>query len=591
MAPRPRRRRARHLLRVAVACVAACVATACGDDEAGPDGGGFSTDIQVGSDDVAFTFGQDTTTPATGDAGQIGEPPMGDSVDTADPDGVATDASTATDSNSTSDAQGGDANVGPETVQADIGDQPTTTCAGSCGVFLEGNPCHCHHGCVQEGNCCAGFQLDCACQKANDCDDGSACTQDSCFNNLCKQIPSLGCCKTAADCTGGDECSVATCEQGACALLPKDCSDGVACTLDVCDSGTGECGHKLDATTCLIEGACIKAGTGQPGTDSCVLCQPDVDALGWTAKADHCFIDGLCYAKDANDPAAKSCTVCDPAKSASAWSLQIGTCYVDGGCYLDGSTDPANPECGVCAPSKSQTAWSGKANTCAVGGVCYGAGEADPLAQDCRACQPDVDATAFTVTDGWCWVDGLCKKAGEDQSGSGGCAICDPKTSTGAWTVETGAACDDGISCTLGDKCGADATCKGKLDPLCCQITADCKNLQEKAEPCEKAVCNGQSGQCELQTIEGCCVQGACCNVPLQTLQPMGTKCADINFGNAYQCDGNNVLKAKKYPGCTGAHYSKCLTDTPALGAWELAKACQAPQVCVIDGDGIGACK
>ena len=71
----------------------------------------------------------------------------------------------------------------------------------------------------------------------SDCDDGDACTSDSCdeVTNECVNVPT--------DCDDSDVCTADSCDPvtGECVNDPTDCDDSNACTADSCDPVTGEC--------------------------------------------------------------------------------------------------------------------------------------------------------------------------------------------------------------------------------------------------------------------------------------------------------------------------------------------------------------
>jgi hypothetical protein len=99
---------------------------------------------------------------------------------------------------------------------------------------------------------------------AADCDDGHACTLDSCVvGNVCDHTPlsercaagesctiARGCISSCADdadcddgdyCNGDERCLAERCAPGA----ARDCDDGNACTLDRCDSMLASCAYDL----------------------------------------------------------------------------------------------------------------------------------------------------------------------------------------------------------------------------------------------------------------------------------------------------------------------------------------------------------
>jgi hypothetical protein len=145
------------------------------------------------------------------------------------------------------------------------------------------------------------------------CDDGDACTDDSCN-------PSAGCahadvacpatcgpgddglrCSDGTACTTGD-----TCSGGACSGTPLGCDDGDPCTVDACDTTLGctyseqpdppaclsnsQCGFAADHTPCV--------GDGDPCTqDGCLegACQVGlIQIQRQCADADRCNGDEYC---------------------------------------------------------------------------------------------------------------------------------------------------------------------------------------------------------------------------------------------------------------------------------------------------------
>lgn len=73
-------------------------------------------------------------------------------------------------------------------------------------------------------------------------------------------------CMTDADCNDGNACTVDTCGgNGVCVNDPVDCDDGDACTTDSCDARSGDCVHDpVDCPagqTCRVEpGQCVPTG-------------------------------------------------------------------------------------------------------------------------------------------------------------------------------------------------------------------------------------------------------------------------------------------------------------------------------------------
>jgi hypothetical protein len=468
-------------------------------------------------------------------------------------------------------------------IQADSGGA-ISSCFSHCGIFLEDNPCHCHHGCDADGNCCKDFKAMCSCQDKADCDDGLFCTIDNCFSGLCKQIPLPPgkCCDGDAACDGGDACNLAKCIDGACKLIAKDCDDELPCTVDVCEPDKGTCSNTIHPNKCKIDGVCAASGDAEPGSDGCNTCQPKVAPKAWTAQAGSCFIDGKCIAAG-ESPAGSSgtCRHCDPDASASAWSIKSGTCYINKVCYSAGSDHPDQPGCALCSPAKTKDAWTGKPGKCAVDGVCYDDGDPAPGGAKCGKCDATKSTSAFTVDKGICLVDGACHKHGDKAANSFGCQVCDATKAQTAWTVAKGKDCSDDDPCTVDTLCTAAGTCKGKKKGACCKEDSDCDG--NPVGDCEKSVCAKGLGECKAEQIKGCCTSGVCCDKANKILYPASTKCSNFAIGSSqYKCEGNQAFKRQLFPGCDGVQANKCSQLHPAAGQWALYKTCPKGQVCAL---------
>ena len=359
----------------------------------------------------------------------------------------------------------------------DAGPAVVTSCQGKCGLYLDGNACHCTAACTADGDCCADFAVACGCQSHKDCDDGNACTTDSCQAGSCKQIPFQNCCMSDAECKGSTSCKKATCLDGSCALVTKNCDDGLTCTVDLCDEKSGACVNKLPPTKCLIDGFCASAAEKKPGSSGCELCQPDIDPDNWTAKAGTCLIGGKCYASGTENPAI-TCQVCDTKSSATGWSVKSGHCFVDGVCYVSGQ-NPAGSgaACAVCKPSASKTGWSGTPGTCAVGSgaavKCLKKGDPGPSGT-CAVCDPGKSTAGYTLQPGWCLIVEKCVKGGSTGFAENVCSVCEPTKNTTAWTPKkAGNKCDDGDACSSDTLCNATGKCVGKTLPGCCKSHAE----------------------------------------------------------------------------------------------------------------------
>lgn len=108
--------------------------------------------------------------------------------------------------------------------------------SGACKSAPSAGSCSDGNACTTGDSCAAGT---CKAGAAKSCSDGNPCTSDSCVvvDGSCANLAASG------SCDDGSACSIAdTCQLGACtAGLAKVCNDGDACTSDSCDPATGAC--------------------------------------------------------------------------------------------------------------------------------------------------------------------------------------------------------------------------------------------------------------------------------------------------------------------------------------------------------------
>ncbi|HUU83801.1 MAG TPA: S8 family serine peptidase [Phycisphaerae bacterium] len=133
--------------------------------------------------------------------------------------------------------------------------------------------------------------LDCQAGTAPDCADSVACTTDTCneATDSCDHIPNHAACDDGAFCNGAETCNVTLgCQAG----TPVDCDDGVACTDDSCNEGTDSCDNIAadancdDGLFCNGEETCHATLGCQAGTDPCdgQPCNEDDDTCGGGAE-------------------------------------------------------------------------------------------------------------------------------------------------------------------------------------------------------------------------------------------------------------------------------------------------------------------
>ncbi len=318
--------------------------------------------------------------------------------------------------------------------------------------------------CTINEECIAG-----SCQsEENTCDDGIACTADSCDEggDACVNTPDDGICDDSNPCTD-DACVAGV----GCENTPNDlnaCTDGDPCTNDACvagacESAAVECPDDGDPCTAL---ACDPVGT----EGNCSLVLPDNEG-GPCDDGNQCT-DDVCNAG--------VCTSINIDCSALANQCNQGVCNaVTGAC----ESIPVN-EGGFCSDGLLCT-FNDRCN----GGLCVGT-----QILGCQKCSVSADCD-----DGNPCTTGTCI--------GGGCAFftnSDP--------------CDDGRPCTINDTCSG-GTCAGTLK--------DCSSVSNF---CNLGQCNVVTGSCEALprnegvpcddglfcTVTTKCTQGACLGKPFE---------------------------------------------------------------------------
>jgi len=347
------------------------------------------------------------------------------------------------------------------------------------------------------------------CSNDAECDDGLFCTgQESC-NPEHPDAGANGCLSTGDPCAGS---STPGCDENSDTCLGctsnAQCDDGLACTIDTCNLGPSRCEHtsvdaacndgnycsgswmcdpshaNADAYGCVSTGdPCIAGPDGvgkicNEATDACDDCTSAAQCDDGFLCTDDTCIAGTCnYANiDANCPDALNCDgvdFCDPANPNAD----------DDGCVPPG--DPCDPK--LCDEATYVVGDPGTCVDCTSNADC----------NDVITCTLD---TCDGVT-GNCWHtpdDALCP----DASFCDGVDTCDPadpdadvdgcvpnpwacgnacnENTDSCFDCTSNADCNDGIPCT-------DDTCDGG--------TGICTH----ADNCGIATCNVQSGQCQTK--------------------------------------------------------------------------------------------
>jgi len=243
-----------------------------GADAANKDAGGSSSGTDAGAKD------------AGGDKDAGGEKDSGPIDAGGDKDGGPTDA-------------GGDKDAGPTDAGGDKDAGPTDAGAVDAGTECSKT--------VPDTEVCDGKDNDCDGKTDNlagKCDDGSACT----INDICKGKD--GCqgehVKDGTACTDANPCLTDDkCKAGKCMAGTKDkCDDGNACTIDSCDAKTGKCSSKnaIDGNPCEDGDSCTTPDTCKAGVCKAGPC------AGGVLKGDKIKAGNLVVTELIADPKASS---------------------------------------------------------------------------------------------------------------------------------------------------------------------------------------------------------------------------------------------------------------------------------------------
>jgi hypothetical protein len=228
---------------------------------------------------------------------------------------------------------------------------PGQFCVPQVGGCEAAKPCQTDAQC-DDGNACNGKETcNVVCQPGTpiNCSDGIQCTVDTCdpATGACTNTPNDAFCNDGFACNGIETCSA---QQGCVTTGPMDCSDGVACTVDVCQE-PGVCLHSPVDAFCddgkLCNGAEVCTPQGcQAGTP--YVC-PDDGIACTTGVCDPVLNACVQLADDSKCPCGQTC---NPAKGGCGNFCVVATCqghvYQCGDCVdndADCKIDSADPDC------------------------------------------------------------------------------------------------------------------------------------------------------------------------------------------------------------------------------------------------------
>ena len=349
------------------------------------------------------------------------------------------------------------------------------------------------------------------------CDDGVACTEDICDEDMdaCTFAADDGFCQDDSFCNGAESCDpVNGCQPG----TPPACNDFLPCTTDSCDDGIGDCVHTPDDALCQNGLYC----DGVEVCDAGMGCMP--------GPVVNCTDDGYSCTQESCNEAIDDCTtVLDNTL------CQQGEFCTDGGCITG---DPCDSD-----------------DDCDDGIACNGV-ETCNLDTDPGVCQPGSPVHCFdgiectfdeclepTGTCQFTPLDDICN----DGNLCNGSESCDP----GSGCVSgTPLQCDDGIACT-NDSCFPAFGCHNAPDDVACQDSSVC-NGAEVCDPisgcqpssgplqcpndgiaCTTSYCDEAFGGCVVEPNDDLCACGETCSVSLGCNDACSVAACD---GQVYEC-------------------------------------------------------
>lgn len=248
----------------------------------------------------------------------------------------------------------------------------TETCNAQTGCSSSGDPCS-GTFCDEQNNACG------ECSDNGDCDDGIACTVDTCNLDMheCQHTANNAACSDGVFCNGAEVCVLGV----GCQDVPDlVCDDGLACTQDSCSESQDRCVFSPINSRCNDANPCTDDACS-PIT-GCINSRDDTNVCGNTNPCDGvdhcvnrvCVTDAPPVCEDNNPCTLNVCTTnvgcqfpandagscddgenCDGVEFCSGGTCQNGTpmscddsepCTTDscsnGTCHNDDNTDPCD---------------------------------------------------------------------------------------------------------------------------------------------------------------------------------------------------------------------------------------------------------
>jgi len=349
-------------------------------------------------------------------------------------------------------------------------------------------------------------------------------------------------CDDENPCTVGDQCTDA-----GCLGIPKDCSDALDCTFDLCDGGT--CSNEMKPGWCHIAGLCVEEGEQNPN-NPCLECISSYKLYTWSPDDTNNCDDG------------NTCTGIDKCDNGSCVGETIG-CDDDNPCTEDICSQ------GECQYLPMDFVACDDANLCTIGDMCMDgscqAGEKLRECDDFNQCTEDscdpIDGCIYTPVDIPCEDGNLCTKGDMCKSAlclPGEPVVCDDDNEcttdscsplVGCKFINNSFPCDDNDPCSDGDQCFG-GLCKKGPDLVECDDQNSCTKewcapfVGCQYEPLDAQCSDGngctfgdhcENGECVFQWEMDCADDNPCTD----DLCDPAFGCA--NVFNSNECDDGNA--------------------------------------------------
>lgn len=401
------------------------------------------------------------------------------------------------------------------------------------------------------------------CSTSADCDDGSACTTDTCSSGVCSNTP--------MNCSDGDSCTQDSCVEGSCVNVNtccssgSDCDDGDSCTDNVCSSGA--CSNPLNGS-CVAGDVVPLIKSGTDTADNTIHVHLKVKNNGSSSINLSDYEVRYYFTNDSTGSMADHCDWASNGCSSITRSFEATNAGEGADTYVKltfaSQTIAAGSDSGEMQIRLTASNWSNfneaddhsfqassssftENNNVGIfqaGTRVYGVlpGEGDGGSSGCTS-NSDCDDNNACTTD-TCNSDGTCSQSTPSCDDGNPCTTdsCDP--AVGCTTTNNNLGCtDDNNSCTA-DICNG-GSCTHPDNGTCtggCTSNSQC----DDSDACTVDTCNVGTGVCSNDTLDcndgnsctsdSCNPSTGCVNTSLST----GAPCADDgDVCTTDVCDGS----------------------------------------------------